>query len=153
MSIIFSNNANSTLAGAITNTAVTANLAAGSGILFPTPSTGQYFVMTFIDAATRLLNEIVHVNGISSDTITMVRAQEGTTGLTWNAGDFAIHQLTAGQMGAFLQSVGGPGTTRIVTVSGVFTMTNTDYSIGLNRTASLAVSSTTLPGDAGIGQE
>jgi len=153
MSIIFSNNANSTLAGAITNVATTANLAPGSGILFPNPSSGQYFVMTFIDAATRLLNEIVHVTAISGDTVTLIRGQEGTTPLSWNAGDFAIHQLTAGQMAAFLQSVAGPGSTRIVTVSGVFTMSSTDYAIGLNRTTSIAASSTTLPGDAAIGQE
>jgi len=149
---IFKNNANSTLAGAITSSAVNANLAPGSGALFPNPSTGQVFSATFIDAATQTLNEIVYVTAISTDTVTILRAQEGTTALNWLAGDFFIHQLTAGQMGSFLQSVASPTAPRIVTLSGVFTTNSTDGIIGLQRTTSLAPSSTTLPGGASIGQ-
>ena len=149
---IFKNNANSTLAGAITSSAVNANLAPGSGALFPNPSTGQVFSATLIDAATQTLNEIVYVTAISTDTVTILRAQEGTTALNWLAGDFFIHQLTAGQMGSFLQSVASPTAPRIVTLSGVFTTNSTDGIIGLQRTTSLAPSSTTLPGGASIGQ-
>ena len=149
---IFKNNAKATLAGAITNTALTANLSPGSGILFPIPSTGQVFSATLIDAATQTLNEIVYVTSIATDTVTMQRGQEGTTPLNWLAGDFYIHQLTAGQMSAFLQSVASPNAPRIVTLSGVFTTASTDGTIGLQRTTSLATSSTTLPGSAAIGQ-
>lgn len=150
--ILFYNNAISTLAGAITNTATTANLAPGSGILFtPGPSTGQYFVLTFIDAATRLLNEIVHVTAISTDTITIVRGQESTTPLNWLAGDFAQNLDTAGVSASFLQATSN-ATARIVTLSGVFTMTTTDAAVGLQRTTSLATSSTTLPSGTAIGQ-
>ena len=149
---IFKNNANSTLAGAITSSAVSANLAPGSGALFPNPSTGQVFAATLIDAATQTLNEIVYVTAIATDTVTILRAQEGTTALNWLAGDFFIHQLTAGQMQSFLQSVASPAAPRIVTLSGVFTTNVSDGAIGLNRTTSLAPSSTTLPGGAAIGQ-
>src|SRR6266403_212504 len=117
--ILFYNNAISTLAGAITNMATTANLAAGSGILFtPGPSTGQYFVMTFYDALTGLLNEIVHVTAIAGDTITIVRGQEGTTPLNWLAGDFAQNLCTAGTQTSFLQATSNT-TARIITLSGV----------------------------------
>jgi hypothetical protein len=150
--ILFFNNAISTLAGAITNTATTANLAAGSGILFtPGPSTGQYFVLTFYDAATGLLNEIVHVTAISTDTITIVRGQEGTTPLSWQAGDFAQNLCTAGSMASFLQATANANA-RIITLSGVFTMTTSDGAIGLQRTTSLATSSTTLPTGSANGQ-
>src|SRR5450631_2092852 len=94
--ILFSNDAVSTLAGAITNTSLTANLAPGTGVLFPNPGGGQIFKLTFIDAATGLLNEIVNVTAITGDTITMVRAQEGTVALNWLAGDLAQSLWTAG---------------------------------------------------------
>lgn len=102
--VLFANNAVSTLAGAISNVATTAVLATGSGALFPTPLTGQYFCLTFTDAATGLLHEIVHVTAISGDTITMVRAQEGTTALNWLPGDLADNLWTAGSAAAMQQS-------------------------------------------------
>jgi hypothetical protein len=103
--ILFANDAQSTLAGSITNVALTANLAAGTGVLFPAPGAGQYFVLSFIDAATGLLTEIVHVTNVTGDVITMVRAQEGTTALAWTAGDIAANLCTAGTMQAFTQFV------------------------------------------------
>lgn len=103
MTILFSNNATSTLAGSISNVATTANLSAGTGALFPNPTGGDYFVLTFTDAATGLLTEIVHVTARSTDTITIVRAQEGTAAQAWAAGDLASNLFTAGQMGDLLQ--------------------------------------------------
>ena len=102
--VLFGNNASSNLAGAISSTALTANLTAGTGVLFPNPSANQYYVDTFVDAATGLLNEIVWVTGRSTDTITIVRAQEGTTALNWLAGDIVANFWTAGQAAAMLQS-------------------------------------------------
>jgi len=103
--IVFENNATSTLAGSITNVATTASLSAGTGALFPNPVTadGDYFVLTFTDQATGILNEIVHVTARSGDVITMTRAQEGTTALAWTAGDLATMLITAGTAEAFLQ--------------------------------------------------
>lgn len=101
--ILFSNNAQSTLAGSITNVALTAQLAAGTGVLFPAPGAGEYFVLTFIDQATGLVNEIVHVTDVTGDVITMVRGQEGTTPLAWTAGDIAANLMTAGTAEAFTQ--------------------------------------------------
>lgn len=105
MSITFGNNAATTIAGAISNTSLTVAVAAGSGALFPqvTTASGNYFVMTFTDAATGLLREIVHCTNVSGDTLTIVRAQEGTTALNWLAGDLADNLWTAGSVGAVIQ--------------------------------------------------
>lgn len=94
---VYANNAASTLATAIGPTATIAVLATGGGNLFPTLGAGQLFVMTFTDAATGLLNEIVHVTARVGDTLTIVRAQEGTTAESWGVGDNAYNLWTAGQ--------------------------------------------------------
>lgn len=101
--ILFANNATTTLAGSINTTATSLQVATGTGALFPSPTGGNYFVMTLTDAATQLLNEIVHVTGVSGDTFTIVRAQEGTTAQNWTAGDICANLCTAGTMGAFAQ--------------------------------------------------
>jgi hypothetical protein len=100
---IFANQANTTLAGAITNTALTANLAPGSGVLFPSPGVGQYFTMIFNDVATNLSYEEVWVTNVTGDTITMIRAQEGSTAKAWDAGDIAFNGMTAGTANSFSQ--------------------------------------------------
>jgi len=105
--LLFANNDQTTLAGSITNTATTATLAAGTGALFPSPGTGQYFLGSFFDAATGLLTEIVKVTSIVGDSIVMVRAQEGTAARAWNANDIFGGFITAGALGAMLQGSGG----------------------------------------------
>lgn len=152
--ILFANNAATTLAAPITSTATTANLTTGTGSLFPSPSGGNLYVGTFVDAATGLLNEIVNVSAMSGDTIsTMVRGQESTTPKSWQAGDLFNNFVTAGTMTAMVQ-VAGLNPSRIVTSSGAFAMTTNDANgvVGLNRTSSLATSSTTLPSGAIAGQ-
>lgn len=151
--ILFANDAISTLAGAITNVATTAQLAAGTGILFPSPSGGDFFVLSFNDAATGLQTEIVHVTGMSGDTITsMIRGQEGTNPQAWAASDLAQSRLTAGQMQAMVQQV-DYYPTRIVTTSGAFSILSaSDNTIGLQRATSPGASSATLPSDAAINQ-
>ena len=107
---VFANNATATLAGAITNTSTTVNLQSGEGALFPTLTAGEQFVGTFTDAATGLLSEIVWCTARSGDVLTIVRAQESTTGLAWNAGDFFSQLWTAGQAAAMLQQSQVPNT-------------------------------------------
>ena len=102
--LLFANNAGSTLAGGITNVATTANLASGTGVLFPAPAAGQYFVATLTDEATGLLNEIVWVTNVTGDVVTIVRAQEGTTALNWLASDLFDNNWTAGQAAAMAQT-------------------------------------------------
>jgi microcystin-dependent protein len=98
-----SNNAQTTLAGSISNVAVTANLQAGAGALFPNPAAGQYFVATIISAANGVDNEIVWVTNRVGDTVTMIRGQEGTSAQNWSANDLFEQRVTAGQMQALVQ--------------------------------------------------
>ena len=96
--LLFANNAKSTLAAPLSSVSTTAVLASGTGSLFPSPTTGQGFKMTFVDNATGLLNEIVLVTARSGDTLTIVRAQEGTTAQSWLANDLAGMYFTAGSI-------------------------------------------------------
>src|ERR1700740_2260909 len=95
--LLIANNATTTLAGPLSTTSTVANLASGTGALFPNPSAGQYFVMTFVDAATGLENEIVWVTQRTGDVVTIQRGQEGTAPQNWSFGDIAANFWTAGQ--------------------------------------------------------
>lgn len=150
---LFANDASTTLAAPITSTATSVTVAAGTGALFPNPSANQQFAFTFNDAATGLLTEIVYCTARTTDTLTIVRAQEGTVALLWNAGDLGANLITAGQMAAMLQTA-TLSPARIVTTSGAFTMTTADAggAVGLDRSSGLASSSTTLPSNALAGQ-
>lgn len=100
---LFANNAQSTLAGSISNTDLSLNVQAGGGALFPSPSANQQFAITLTDQATGLLREIIYTTSRSGDTFTIVRAQEGTTALNWSANDLVANLWTAGQAAAMLQ--------------------------------------------------
>lgn len=105
--LLFSNNSKTTLAGSITNVATTLSVAPGAGALFPNPNVGagQYFVLSLFDAATGLVTEIMKVTARSADTLTVVRAQEGTSARSWTAGDVVGNFWTAGQAQTFFDNV------------------------------------------------
>lgn len=150
--IIFANNAQGQLAGAITNVALVASLNPGQGALFPAPGAGEFFVGTFTDASTGLLNEIVHVTDVTGDVITMVRAQEGTAAQAWSAGDIFANLVTAGTMEAMLQNGQTPTQpARVETSTGAsLNVLVTDYAVGMNRAATTQTQN--LPGGAAVGQ-
>lgn len=100
---LFSDNAITTLAGSITNTATTMVVQPGAGALFPSPGPGQFFLCTLNDAATGEVYEIVKVTTRSVDTFTIVRAQEGTAAQNWLAGDTVFMAVTAGTLAGFDQ--------------------------------------------------
>jgi len=77
MAVLVKNNAYSTLASTITDVATSISLAAGTGSRFPVISGGDYFYATLIDTSNNL--EVVKVTARSTDTLTVVRAQDGTT--------------------------------------------------------------------------
>jgi len=95
---LFANNAQTTLAGAISNTSLTVTLSPGSGSLFPNPTTGQFFRMTFIPASTGIPGEIVYCTARSGDVCTIQRGQESTVAAAYSAGDTAANLPTAGAM-------------------------------------------------------
>lgn len=101
---LYKNNATTVLQSGISATALTVVVAAGTGSLFPQPVSGQsQFFMTFLDASTKLVNEVVLVTDRSGDALTIVRAQQGTTALPWAASDIASQLWTLGDADAMLQ--------------------------------------------------
>jgi hypothetical protein len=144
MTILFSNNASSTIAGSIAPTDTTVNLAAGTGIEFPNPlNPGDFFVATFYDQATKTTNEIVHVTSRTTDTCTIVRAQEGTTAKAWNAGDIFANLITAGTLASFNQSTAPAASTTDV-------YTGIDTSVNVNL---IVANTTPVPASYQIGMQ
>jgi hypothetical protein len=73
------NNAYSTLAATITSSDTTMNVAVGTGVRFPSIAggSGDFFYLTLLDTSNNI--EVVKVTAISTDTLTIVRGQDGTT--------------------------------------------------------------------------
>lgn len=97
-SFLYANNAGTVLGAPINNSTTTITLATGTGALFPSPSAGQQFVLSLTDAATKTAREITYCTSRTGDVCTVLRAQEGTSGLSWLAGDIAANLCTAGTM-------------------------------------------------------
>ena len=98
INIIYANNAQSTLAEPLTASATVAYLAPGTGALFPQIVGNQYFWLTFNDASTGMLTEIVKVVALSGDEASIIRAQQGTSASNWNVGDYAANLYTAADL-------------------------------------------------------
>jgi hypothetical protein len=90
---IFANNVNTTLGASAASSALTMTLASSANL--PTLASGQVMPLTLNDAATGLVYEIVYVTAISGATLTVIRAQEGTTAQNWSTGDYAACMHTA----------------------------------------------------------
>lgn len=92
MGIKLNNNASSLLAATINATDVTVSVTAGEGALFPVLGVGDYFYAVLQDVNDNI--EIVKVTARSTDAMTIVRAQEGTTARTWAGGDIFEQRMT-----------------------------------------------------------
>jgi len=101
---VFSNNAKSTLASAITSTQTTISVAPGTGALFPNPTSGQQFKLTLISATSSSVYEICNCTARSTDTLTIIRGQEGTTAQPFALNDIVGHFDTAAVMTDLVQS-------------------------------------------------
>lgn len=97
---LFANNAASVLASSLTSVATSLTVTTGHGTRFPSPSGGDYFLATLCQqgSAGEINFEIVKVTARSTDSFTIVRAQESTTALAYNAGDKFELRLTKGTM-------------------------------------------------------
>ena len=91
---LFTNNAATTLASSILVGATSLTVAAGQGALFPTLAGSAYFYCTLSNTAGTTI-EIVKVTARSTDTFTIVRAQDNTTASAFSAGDKVELRLTA----------------------------------------------------------
>lgn len=94
MPILFKNNASALLASSITTTDTTIILSAGLGNSFPLPTGDSYFYGTLFDELGNY--EIVKCTARVTDTLTVVRAQDGTNPLEFVAGNgFALRPIAA----------------------------------------------------------
>lgn len=101
MAQLFANNATTKLAASINSSATTLTVTAGTGALFPTPTDGNYFLLTLaaVTAGTETSWEIIKVTARSTDTLTVIRAQESTAAASWAIDTKAEARLTAGSFG------------------------------------------------------
>ena len=103
MAVLFTNNAATNLASSISSGATSLTVTTGTGSLFPNPGASDYFLITLIGISGTPI-EIVKCTARSGDTMTIVRAQEGTTASAFNGGDQVQLRITAGQMQAATQA-------------------------------------------------
>ena len=99
---LFANNAATTLAGDITDSGLTLTVATGTGSLFPSPAAGQQFHVTLVRASDSA-TEIVRVTARTSDSFTIVRAQESTSAKAFVTGDKVELRVTNAGLANFPQ--------------------------------------------------
>ena len=129
----FTNNAATTLASGILSGATSLTVATGTGALFPSLSGGNFFYCTLQNTAGTTV-EIVKVTARSTDTFTIVRAQEGTTDSAFSTGDKVELRLTAGEINQLFAGVTqGSGTDQVFHENG--TTVNTSYTLTTGRNA------------------
>lgn len=93
MGVIIKNNAVSTITTAISASDVGLAVAAGTGTLFPTLGASDYFYATLVSAGGTY--EVIKVTARVGDTMTIVRAQEGTTAQSFASGSRIEVRVTA----------------------------------------------------------
>jgi hypothetical protein len=109
-----------TLAAGISNSATTITVASGTGSALMggvTLAPGNVDIFTVALDVDTQNEEIVYVTNVSSDTLTIVRAQAGTSAVTHTAGASVKHVLTSSDLdyfnSAIQSSVPQPGTPTI----------------------------------------
>lgn len=90
---VFTNNASSTLGATITAIQTTITVQSGDEGNFPSPTGGDWFPVTVVDGSGNL--EIMKCTARSGVTLTVTRAQEGTTGYAFTSGASVELRLTA----------------------------------------------------------
>lgn len=100
MGILFTNDANSTLRTAVNSSVTTVVVASGDGALFPQPVTGADYFMLVLEDRTKnpIVREICKCTARSTDSLTVVRAQESTAAQAFAAGVIVSHRITAGTL-------------------------------------------------------
>ena len=89
------NNAFSTLAGSISNSATSLSVAIGHGDRFPVITGADYTYITLEDVFGNIEIVKVTARASTSNTMTIVRGQDGTTGRNWASGDIVELRIVA----------------------------------------------------------
>lgn len=105
---LFNNFASSLLAASISNSDLTIQVSAGQGSRFPSPTGGDYFLVTLVNALGD--REHVKVTSRTGDLLTVPtggRGQEGTSAQSWTNGQTRVEmRVTKGTLENFLQRTG-----------------------------------------------
>lgn len=121
MTQLFANNATGSLATSASNSAVTLTLATGQGAKFPSPTSGNHFMLTLVGLdgnGNENAWEIVRVTARSNDVLTVVRGQEGTTAVAWNAGTRVELRATAGTFDTLTDAIEAAAAAPVQSVNG-----------------------------------
>ncbi len=126
MGIVFKNNAKTTLASNLSNSATSASVTDGS--VFPSLGAGEFFIVTFDDGTN---NEVCKCTARSSNTLTIVRAQEGSSARAFNSGDGAEGRVTAGVLESIQENIAAKSANQTV-YNATAASSATAYDIGVN---------------------
>lgn len=136
MAVLYKNNAASTLASGINTTATSIVLASGGGAKFPAVTGSDFFYLTILDGGGNF--EIVKVTVRTVDTLTVVRAQEGTTALTFASGVICELRITGGLLDQFKSDTATSITSSNVTNALGFTPYNASNPSGYITSSALS---------------
>ncbi len=107
MAVVFANNASSKLSGALGIGDTVLSIQSGDAGEFPTPSGGDWFPLTLVDTAGNM--EIVKATARSGTSITVVRAQEGTTAKAFASGSAVDLRVTKNALLGLLDKLNATG--------------------------------------------
>jgi hypothetical protein len=144
MAVVFSNNAASTLQSGITSSATSITLLNGAN--FPSLSGSDYTYVTLENVTGQ--REIVKVTARSGNTLTVVRAQDGSTARAYSAGDKCELRLTAALLNEVAQQADTDTNTTYTAGSGLsltgtqFANTAPDQTVSLTGGGATSVSGT-----------
>ena len=126
MGIVFKNNAKTTLASNLSNSATSASVTDGS--VFPSLGAGEFFIVTFDDGTN---HEVCKCTARSSNTLTIVRAQEGSSSRAFKSGDGAEGRVTAGVLESIQENIAAKSANQTV-YNATAASSATAYDIGVN---------------------
>lgn len=118
MAQLFANNVSTKLDTSIQSTDTSMTVWSSAGM--PTLGVDDYFLLTLVGTTdgTETAWEIVKVTAVVGNTLTIVRAQEGTTAQFWAGGTKAEIRLTATPINSVMTQLDGLATA-LATINGV----------------------------------
>lgn len=144
---LFRNNAFSNLGAPLTNVATTLTVTSGHGDRFPVVAAPDFMLLTLQDASNNI--EIVRVTARTSgsDSMTIQRAQEGTSARAWNIGDVVELRLTANALGPLSLLEGASTAAAIRSALGATSVGNSLFTAADAAAARTAIGAGTGNGD------
>ena len=127
MGVVFTNNAETTLAAAISSTSAT-SISVTSSSTFPSLDAGEYFYAT-VDDGTNF--EIVKITGISGTTWTVVRATDNSTARTFANGSTVQLRATAALLTDIQENIAAKSANQTV-FSATAASNATAYNVGVD---------------------